>query len=438
MCLAPQKIGEHAVGYGNIESAAIAVDPNGHWHVVYPDYVGSTSYIKYLDEISGPETIAQLTPLPYGAHDSGGVGGPSIAIDANGGLHVTYNYVQGGASPNPESIMYTYRANASSGWASPQKIGEHAVGYGNIESAAIAVDPNGHWHVVYPDYVGSTSYIKYLDETSGPETIAQLTPLPYGAHDSGGVGGPSIAIDANGGLHVTYNYVQGGASPNPESIMYTYRANASSGWASPQKIGEHAVGYGNIESAAIAVDPNGHWHVVYPDYVGSTSYINTWMRPPGPETIAQLTPLPYGAHDSGGVGGPSIAIDANGGLHVTYNYVQGGASPNPESIMYTHALVQISPPAPPEVKDDGDYTTDNTQLHATWISSDNESGIAEYQYAIGTSAGGTDVVGWTSTGTSTEVTRTAASVSARERSTTLLSRQGTARGCGVQWEQATA
>ncbi|MDI6794835.1 MAG: carboxypeptidase-like regulatory domain-containing protein, partial [bacterium] len=65
-----------------------------------------------------------------------------------------------------------------------------------------------------------------------------------------------------------------------------------------------------------------------------------------------------------------------------------------------------TPPSKPVVTDDGDATSDNTKLHAEWSSSsDTESGIAEYQYAIGTTSGGTDVVGWTSTGTTTEVTK---------------------------------
>jgi hypothetical protein len=64
------------------------------------------------------------------------------------------------------------------------------------------------------------------------------------------------------------------------------------------------------------------------------------------------------------------------------------------------------------VSDDGDSTTNLTELHATWTSSDPESGIAAYEYAIGTSAGGTDVVDWTSAGTDTIVTKTGLSLSA--------------------------
>ncbi|MFN8035841.1 MAG: hypothetical protein U0V73_07905 [Acidimicrobiia bacterium] len=46
-----------------------------------------------------------------------------------------------------------------------------------------------------------------------------------------------------------------------------------------------------------------------------------------------------------------------------------------------------------------------SSLSANWTGSDIGSGVASYEYAIGTTSGGTDVVDWTSTGTSTSVTR---------------------------------
>lgn len=57
----------------------------------------------------------------------------------------------------------------------------------------------------------------------------------------------------------------------------------------------------------------------------------------------------------------------------------------------------LTPPTTPLVLDDGNVTSDNTQLHASWISEDPESGIARYAYAIGTSVGEDNVVGWTVT-----------------------------------------
>jgi hypothetical protein len=70
-----------------------------------------------------------------------------------------------------------------------------------------------------------------------------------------------------------------------------------------------------------------------------------------------------------------------------------------------------SPPSTPVVTDDGTYTTSTTQLHATWTSSDAQSGIAEYQYLIRQdSTSGTIIVNWTSTGTVASVTRTGLSL----------------------------
>jgi hypothetical protein len=67
-------------------------------------------------------------------------------------------------------------------------------------------------------------------------------------------------------------------------------------------------------------------------------------------------------------------------------------------------------PTTPVVVDDGTCTPYTDRLHATWSASDPDSGISEYQYSIGTWAGGTDVIDWTPIGTSTEVTRTGLSL----------------------------
>ncbi len=63
-------------------------------------------------------------------------------------------------------------------------------------------------------------------------------------------------------------------------------------------------------------------------------------------------------------------------------------------------------PAAPAVTDDGGFTNNATSIHATWTGTPGVSGIMEYQYAIGTSAGGNQVVDWTSTSLTTNVTKT--------------------------------
>jgi hypothetical protein len=75
------------------------------------------------------------------------------------------------------------------------------------------------------------------------------------------------------------------------------------------------------------------------------------------------------------------------------------------------------PTAPPAVYDgtttgvETSTTTSTTQLSANWTAaSDPQSGISGYKYAIGTTAGGTNVVGWTSLGNVLTVTKTGLSL----------------------------
>jgi len=68
----------------------------------------------------------------------------------------------------------------------------------------------------------------------------------------------------------------------------------------------------------------------------------------------------------------------------------------------------------PVVTDDGDSTSSTIELHASWTATDTESGIAEYQYSIGATPGGTDVVTWTPIGTDVEITATGLSLTNRK------------------------
>lgn len=60
--------------------------------------------------------------------------------------------------------------------------------------------------------------------------------------------------------------------------------------------------------------------------------------------------------------------------------------------------VDDTAPSTPTVIDDGVYSTNTGSLHASWSSQDLETGIKEYAYCVGTSAGSSDVVAWNTTG----------------------------------------
>jgi len=112
--------------------------------------------------------------------------------------------------------------------------------------------------------------------------------------------------------------------------------------------------------------------------------------------------------DSNLVTGHSVNLTGLGSFK-TYHYrvKSTDAAGNPAtSTDHVFTTIDLTRPTNPVVSDDGKSTTGLTELHASWTSSDVDSGVAEYRYAIGTSSGGTDVVNWTSVGTDTAVTKT--------------------------------
>jgi hypothetical protein len=74
--------------------------------------------------------------------------------------------------------------------------------------------------------------------------------------------------------------------------------------------------------------------------------------------------------------------------YITYRFSNG---------QYSAIASDSTPPAPPVVLDGGTATNSTSSLSASWSATDPESGIREYQYAIGTTAGGTNLVGFTTT-----------------------------------------
>ena len=87
-----------------------------------------------------------------------------------------------------------------------------------------------------------------------------------------------------------------------------------------------------------------------------------------------------------------------------------------EVIVANYYIDPSAPSAPATVRDgtgaDISTTSSTTQLSANWdAATDADSGISGYQYAIGTSAGGTQTVNWTSLGNVTTVTKTGLTLS---------------------------
>ncbi len=130
-------------------------------------------------------------------------------------------------------------------------------------------------------------------------------------------------------------------------------------------------------------------------------------------SLLYATQLDSGAWSAYGSATSALYTGLSSGQHtfsVRARDAAGNVDPTPATRTFT---TDTTPPTTPSVTDDGAWQTSRTQIHATFSSSDGESGIAEYRYAIGTSAsdpGSGYLAGWTSTGTAGSVTRTGLSL----------------------------
>ena len=131
---------------------------------------------------------------------------------------------------------------------------------------------------------------------------------------------------------------------------------------------------------------------------------------PGPGNGSPLSPMD-GAFDEGGEQGNEALLTTNlvEGPHQIAVRAQSSDGVWSNAVAKVFTVTEPSDPTPPTtpvVIDGGVYTTDASGLSASWQSEDPESGIAQYEYSIGTSAGALDVMGWTSIGTATSGTLT--------------------------------
>lgn len=318
---------------------SIIVDKLGDWHIVYSDRVlfennSQRYFIKYKNSNS-TEILAEA----YGNifDDTGdGLGFPSIAMDKDGGLHVTYTYWLNKNYIN-QSVMYIRKDADSSSWSVAKEIAKFD--YIWIPSrSSIVIDSNGEWHIVYSDRDrfednSDKRYIKYKNKSS-IETLAE----GYGnifTKTGEGVGHPSIAIDSDDNIHVSYIYLDYD-DVSVQSIMYITKNVKNLSWSSAKKISTFDYSF-KPSYTSIAMDTEGDWHIVYPDLV---SYKNNsdrryikYKNQGNTEVIAEGFGNTF--DESGeGVGYPSIAIGPKQDLHVIYTHMNYIDTSN-QSIMYT-------------------------------------------------------------------------------------------------------
>ncbi len=111
----------------------------------------------------------------------------------------------------------------------------------------------------------------------------------------------------------------------------------------------------------------------------------------------------------------SLSLSSGTAYYVSVRAVDNAGNTGSSTSSNGITVDSTAPAAPVSVNDglgaDVDYSTSTTTLSANWSSvTDSVSGLAKYQYAIGTTSGGTQTLGYTDNGTTTTVTNSSLSL----------------------------
>lgn len=270
-------------------SPDIAIDSSDNLHVSYHDLTnGSLNYIKWSSSTS---TWGNSVVLD-GSSSSSTVGGANtIKIDSDGHIHITYY------DSTADNLKYIEYFDGQGYWSNPIILDNRTnVGMG----PSLAIDSEDNLHVAYIiiedansncdfDSVGYMRYDNLLGSWSNPVTI-----------DCGG--SPSLALDSNDNLHVSY------VDDTNFNLMYTSDIGHSGTWNTPLVLdNSEIVGF----SSSLGIDSNDNLHVAYYDYGNSNlGYLayedSSWTTP-------------FYIHSDEDIGGlPNLAIDSDDVVHIAY------------------------------------------------------------------------------------------------------------------------
>lgn len=211
--------------YENITGSDLVADAGGHAHF---SYIGSGN-VKYATNLTG-EWVTEII------EDTDNIARyPSIAIDQNNHIHVSYyddyGYQLGGA--------IKYATNESGNWiTSIVKVTAEDINY----FPSIVSDSTGSIHIIYSDEANNT--LVHATKVTDAWDMSII-------NNNVDTAGISVYVDSSDGLHVSY--------VDYENNILLYSTNITGSWKTYSIDARSYVNYGS----AIAIDSNGIAHLGY-------------------------------------------------------------------------------------------------------------------------------------------------------------------------------
>lgn len=312
-----------SAGQGYDAAPTIFIDENDTIHVAYYSSDGNDYEIYYTH--STP-TGGFITPVKV-TDNTAADGFPKIVVDSEGVVHISYQlseYVDIGGKDKPIRIVLRYvHSETGGGFTSPINITypllpDMSVGHDMV------VDKNDNVHIAFMAFNGynplyNASDIVYTNESSSFSSF-QIIDKTYQDFN------PSIAVDDNLTVHLVF---KGNGSIYDGNIhyQYLYYGNNSGGSFNASTISK-ITDISFSHSPRIAVSPNGTlniafygWDKTWPQNYSRVMYMSGLNG-----SFSQKTFIPPQDQDQYL---PSLAIGADNQVHIVY--MNGDSSPGATS-----------------------------------------------------------------------------------------------------------
>lgn len=254
--------------------------------VVHVSYVDFTNHrVKHAEGVRGGPWSTEA--VFYGDYD--GWFDVWLALDESGAEHLIW--------PGNPWLRYARKAVPGADWNVDTVV--NAPGNQGVHS--LAVDPSGTVHLTYT--LGGGAEVDLYYARGGPEVWTSEFVDYVGRANIY----PSLALDAIGGVHMSYLTADVG-------LTYTDRSPEGS-WSleSVESPSDAGVRY---RGRSLAVDADMVVHDVFS--AGSQDLWYTRRSPDGTTTVEEV------AAPGGGIWGASLALNAAGGVHTSYHQIVEG------------------------------------------------------------------------------------------------------------------
>ncbi|MHA2309114.1 MAG: hypothetical protein ACXABJ_07545 [Candidatus Heimdallarchaeaceae archaeon] len=307
------------------QNPSIAVDVGGNVHIVWDDPTplesSGTDYdIFYRRWDASSSTWSKITVISDVSNTFSF--SPSIATDHLGNVHIVwYDRENYDGSGTDNDIFYRQWNNLTSTWSTTEVVSLNCDGHSELPS--IAIDKNGHVHVTWHDDTdwsgsGTDDDILYRRRWAHLSSWTGIAVVSSDSNETSWY--PSIAVDAADNVHIAWldatNFSYSGTDTD---IFYNSWDSALLSWKGTEVVSPESDSFSLYPS--LAVDSSGIVHVAWEDqsdYQFSGTDKDIFYKQRDPSSLWTMTEIVtrYSINDSEL---PSLAVDETGVVHLTYS-----------------------------------------------------------------------------------------------------------------------